>query len=41
MFRGFSGCDFGIWMVEECFGVSLGVLLEFGCLRNVSVFLWV
>ena len=26
MFQGFSGCDFGIWMVEECFGVSLGVI---------------
>ena len=30
MFRCFSGCNFGIWMVEECFGVSLGVILEFG-----------
>ena len=41
MFQGFSGCDFGIWMGEEYFGVSLGVILEFGWLRNVSGFLWV
>ena len=39
MFWGFSGCDFGIWMVEECFRVSLGVILEFGWLRNASGFL--
>ena len=41
MFRGFSVCDFGIWRAEECFGVSLCVILEFGWLRNVSGFLWV